>query len=70
MDGGLFANNPAMCAYAQAKNLYGEQEKITLVSIETGENLVGYQYDKIRNWGFIQWAEPFLNKFLVQRQGQ
>ncbi len=69
LDGGLFANNPAMCAYAQAKNLYGEQEKITLVSIETGENLVGYQYDKIRNWGFIQWAEPFFKQISSSASG-
>ncbi len=62
LDGGLFANNPAMCAYAQAKSNYGNREKIVIVSIETGENLVGYSYEKIRNWGILQWAIPFFKQ--------
>lgn len=62
LDGGVFANNPAMCAYAQAKNTYGTKEQIVIISVETGENLIGYNYNKIRNWGMIQWALPFFKQ--------
>lgn len=62
LDGGLFANTPSMCAYAQAKNAYGEDEQIIIISIGTGEELIGYSYQKIRNWGMSQWAIPFFKQ--------
>ncbi|MEG0806049.1 MAG: patatin-like phospholipase family protein [Lachnospiraceae bacterium] len=62
LDGGVFANTPAMCAYAQAKNLYGERESLVIISIGTGEDLIGYRYDKICNWGMLQWALPFFRQ--------
>lgn len=62
LDGGVFANTPAMCAYAQAKSDYGEKEKIFILSIESGENLIGYNYNTIKNWGMLQWALPFFRQ--------
>lgn len=57
-DGGLVANNPSMCAVAQAldKNS-GKQKlnKITLLSIGTGvmpKWVSGFN----ENWGYLQWA--------------
>ena len=35
VDGGVFANNPAMCAYVEAIKLYGLQD-ILVVSLGTG----------------------------------
>lgn len=58
LDGGVFANNPSMCAYSEMKNAYGN-EPVCVVSIGTGEDLVGYKYDKIKFWGMAQWALPF-----------
>lgn len=58
LDGGVFANNPSMCAYAQAKNLY-PYEQIVIISLGTGEDLIGYEYDAIKSWGMAQWALPF-----------
>lgn len=62
LDGGLFANTPTMCAYAQAKNTYGDREQIVIISIETGEDLIGYSYEQIKNWGMLQWALPFFKQ--------
>lgn len=61
LDGGVFANNPAMCAYAEAKRLWPDEE-ITVISIGTGENLIGYPFEKIKNWGLIRWAAPFFEQ--------
>lgn len=62
IDGGIFANNPSVCAYAQAKKLWGYQEQILLISLGTGKNLKGLDYNKIRNWGIVQWAVPYFQQ--------
>lgn len=62
VDGGIFANNPSVCAYAEGKNMWGEEEPIALISLGTGENLKGYPYKKIKNWGILQWAIPFFKQ--------
>lgn len=61
IDGGVFANNPAMCAYVEAKKLYPDATDFLLVSIGTGKTLHGLEYKDIRDWGIIQWAQPMLN---------
>ena len=62
IDGGLFANNPAMCAYAQGKKMWGDNEQIVLISLGTGEDLKGYEYKTIKNWGMVQWAVPYFEQ--------
>lgn len=61
LDGGVFANNPTMFAYAEAKNAW-RNEDIVVLSIGTGENLIGYDYNKIKNWGLLHWALPFFKQ--------
>ena len=61
IDGGIFANNPSLCAYAQAKKQW-KNEKIILLSLGTGKNTKGFSYDKIKNWGLIQWAIPYFQQ--------
>lgn len=66
VDGGVVANNPSMCALAQAINKQtGKQSlsKVRLLSVSTGgypkflETLDG-------DWGLIQWARPLLEIML------
>jgi patatin-like phospholipase/acyl hydrolase len=60
VDGGVFANNPAMCAYAEA--LKGAQgEEVTLVSLGTGELTRPLPYDQAKDWGLVEWAKPILD---------
>lgn len=57
-DGGLVANNPSMCAVAQALDKgTGKQKlnKITVLSIGTGV-LPKYVSGFNENWGYLQWA--------------
>lgn len=61
LDGGIFANNPAMCAYAEAKRVWTDED-IVVISIGTGENLIGHDYEKIKHWGLLSWAIPFFEQ--------
>jgi predicted acylesterase/phospholipase RssA len=56
IDGGLAAVNPAVYAYAEA----GGQPTL-LLSLGTGEHTSPLPYDKVKNWGRLQWAEPIIN---------
>ncbi|WP_349966876.1 patatin-like phospholipase family protein [Wolbachia endosymbiont of Armadillidium arcangelii] len=57
VDGGVFANNPAACAYANSKKLFPNEE-IILVSIGTGRLSNRIKYRKL---GKIAWIKPLLN---------
>lgn len=61
IDGGVFANNPGMCAFVDAKVLYKDTDDIMLVSLGTGEFAECIPYDKAKDWGLARWAKPILN---------
>jgi len=61
IDGGVYANNPAMCGFAEAKATRPEHNDFLLVSLGTGTLTQRLAYDKIRGWGLAQWARPILN---------
>lgn len=56
VDGGVFANNPSTCAYAEALRLF-KNETLLLLSIGTGKLI---QKKKVipKDWGLFQWAFP------------
>lgn len=66
IDGGVFANNPTMCAYAEARTTNFEKLKIEnptakemlILSIGTGSQKLDLgNYRKSGNWGVIGWAK-------------
>ncbi|MBD1831436.1 patatin-like phospholipase family protein [Cyanobacteria bacterium FACHB-472] len=61
IDGGVFANNPAMCAYVQAKSNYPDAIDFLIVSIGTGELTTILPYEKVKDWGLLQWAQPIIH---------
>lgn len=61
IDGGVYANNPAMCAFVEAKTMFPEAEKMILVSLGTGSQSKQLKYDDIKSWGLAKWAQPILN---------
>jgi predicted acylesterase/phospholipase RssA len=69
IDGGVFVNNPAACAYADALDLFGRDVEIQVVSVGTGEAPSGQpghaggpvRYEEALHWGLAQWAHPMLN---------
>ncbi len=60
VDGGVYANNPVMCALSSARILYPKATRFLILSLGTGETQREIPYDKARNWGLLEWARPLL----------
>jgi predicted acylesterase/phospholipase RssA len=54
IDGGVFAINPAVFAYAEGDIDF-------LLSLGTGEHTRSLPYETVRDWGKLEWAEPILD---------
>ncbi|MEM7179996.1 MAG: CBASS cGAMP-activated phospholipase [Spirochaetota bacterium] len=61
IDGGVFANNPSMCAYVAAKKKFPDETRFQLVSLGTGKYQRRFFYKDIKDWGTITWIKPVLN---------
>jgi patatin-like phospholipase/acyl hydrolase len=74
VDGGMFANNPALCAYAEARSLefskfFNDAEKkdkptaadMIILSLGTGSVKKRYRYDEFKNAGELKWLEPVID---------
>jgi uncharacterized protein len=61
IDGGVFANNPAMCALAEAKKIFPDAQKFLVVSLGTGTYTEPILYQNAKNWGLVHWARPLLS---------
>ncbi len=57
VDGGVFASNPGMCAYAEARRHHPDRE-VMMVSLGTGELTRSLPYDEVRGWGLREWIWP------------
>ncbi len=60
VNGGVFANNPAACAYASGKRLFPNDD-ILLLSIGTGRTDRSIEYANSKRFGKIGWIKPLLN---------
>jgi uncharacterized protein len=73
VDGGVFANNPAACAYAEALEVIARSDahqarEIHVVSLGTGTppqhpGTVGspVPFERAKGWGLAEWAAPMLH---------
>jgi len=61
VDGGVFANNPAMCAYVEAKKIHAGPEEVLVVSLGTGQYTRPIHYDEAKDWGLAKWAKPIID---------
>ncbi|MEQ8624070.1 MAG: CBASS cGAMP-activated phospholipase [Vicingaceae bacterium] len=69
IDGGVFANNPTLCAYAEARNLFKKPtaskavtaEDMLILSIGTGNDKKSYPFSKAKNWGQAEWIKPLID---------
>jgi uncharacterized protein len=64
IDGGVFANNPTMCAIVEAYRLY-HARKFEVVSIGTGSTAINIDASAAMNWGDIFWAVPMISIFMA-----
>jgi predicted acylesterase/phospholipase RssA len=61
VDGGVFANNPAMCALAEAKAAFPPDSRFLVVSLGTGQLTRPIPYAEAQDWGLLGWAPQILN---------
>lgn len=64
VDGGVFASNPALCAYAQARNMFPLEREMLLVSLGTGLYENGLPCAQVETWGIANWAVPISDVML------
>ncbi len=69
IDGGVAANNPGMCAVAQALTSKVDLNDMVLLSVSTGRNSRFLKDVQSKNWGWVQWAKPMLNLMLDANVG-
>jgi len=58
IDGAIFASNPAMSAYIEARKMYPWARRFIIVSLGTGKRTRRFTYREMRNWGYIDWVSP------------
>ncbi|BAZ20254.1 patatin [Kalymmatonema gypsitolerans NIES-4073] len=61
IDGAVAANNPSSCAVAEALRLGHSLEEITVLSIGTGDATRVIPFEKVQQWGVLQWAQPIVD---------
>ena len=68
IDGGIYANDPTICAIVEAKKTpfhdngeYPQIKEMFVVSISTGKVVKSYRYESARKWGVIRWAIPVID---------
>jgi patatin-like phospholipase/acyl hydrolase len=60
IDGGVFAGNPALCAYAEARRLEPDAD-VRLLSLGTGSQTRSISFSAARGWGKLEWAQPIID---------
>ena len=68
IDGGIYANDPTMCAMIEAKKTkfrdhdgYPKLKDMYVVSLGTGDTAKPYRYENAKRWGVISWAIPLID---------
>ncbi len=61
IDGGVFVNNPAMCAYVEAVSSGKSSDSILLLSLGTGVTNREIFYEDAKDWGKIGWMRPVID---------
>lgn len=59
VDGGVFATNPAMCAYAEAARL--GRGDLRVVSLGTGRLTKRIEHEDAVDWGQLEWVRPIID---------
>jgi patatin-like phospholipase/acyl hydrolase len=60
VDGGVFATNPAMCAFAEVMRFQPTAD-IVLLSLGTGQRTRQRRFADVKDWGLVEWARPILD---------
>jgi patatin-like phospholipase/acyl hydrolase len=58
IDGGIFAANPAMSAYIEARKTFRFARRFLILSLGTGIATGRYSCPDINTWGYLEWINP------------
>lgn len=60
IDGGVFANNPALCAVVNRRTWSDRpgEEDLLIASFGTGQNIKEIGLEAAREWGVLEWISP------------
>lgn len=63
IDGGMYANNPSLCAYSEVRNAEGDPDSdgMFVVSLGTGGENRAYEYETAKDWGALGWIKPSID---------
>ena len=68
IDGGVFVNNPTLCAYSEARTWKFDNHRnnpkaaeMLILSIGTGGSDKSYEYKRAKDWGAVQWIVPIID---------
>jgi len=61
IDGGVYAVNPAMCAYADVVRAGRAGDLAVMLSLGTGAHTRAYTFEQTRWWGQLGWARPVID---------
>lgn len=61
IDGGVIANNPAVCALVEARASFPEATEFLVVSVGTGVRVKRFAVDDAKKWGAAHWIRPVLD---------
>jgi patatin-like phospholipase/acyl hydrolase len=74
IDGGVFANNPTLCAYAEARHKFNQEfnldnryetgptaKEMVFLSLGTGVVKKKYPYEEAKDWGKLKWLDPLFD---------
>ncbi|GAC1337077.1 MAG: patatin-like phospholipase family protein [Candidatus Dormibacteria bacterium] len=64
VDGGMFANNPALCAWVDAHESVNAASDVMILSLGTGSVPHSAPLRRSRRWGKLLWAQPAIDAFL------
>jgi patatin-like phospholipase/acyl hydrolase len=64
VDGGVYVNNPAMAAFAEARRIYPEFQRFVVVAVGTGDRQDRIAYAQARRWGLLGWASQIVPVFM------
>ena len=65
IDGGVFANNPAACAFVEGMKINKTKllspGQIAILSLGTGRSPKHLPFNKIKDWGVVGWVRPLID---------
>ncbi len=67
IDGGVFANNPALCAYVEAYRefrAHPDAQNLAILSLGTGHDQQPINDKKAKKWGTLEWAVPLFSMLM------